>query len=67
MATSRKAGLKPLSSYPKKEVEKDFAWKVMNEHTLPKGMVRKLLSENGVDAKVIEKIITPLVPYGHTN
>lgn len=43
-----------------------IATEVLQERGLPKGEVRRLLEENGVNEAVIDQVATRLVPYGYS-
>jgi hypothetical protein len=50
----------------KSAAEKALAWHVVAKSGLPRGQVIKLLEQNKVDPKIINKISVALIPYGCT-
>ncbi|MGN2254298.1 hypothetical protein ACFWZ4_13035 [Frateuria sp. GZRe12] len=65
MATEKKSATPVKVS--KAAAEKALAWYVVDKSGLPRGQVIKLLEQNKIDPKMIDKISAALVPYGCTS
>lgn len=54
------------SRISKPAAEKALAWHVLAKNGLPRGEVVKLLQAQKVDPKIVDRVASALVPYGHT-